>query len=117
MSGKLLGLQRRLIKVERILTDFAKMREPVGCNCRESTVADEGNPDEFETEMNRRCPVHFFRRLGMIVHVQHIGRASAESAKLDALLKTYRAGQSPKERRLSRLRQVGLELKHRAEES
>jgi hypothetical protein len=119
MSGSLPALSKRLTRVERILTEFATRPDPDiygRCNCRQSTIADAGKPEEFEAEMNRGCPLHECRRLGAIVKIEHIGQAEGKSAKLDQLLKTYRARLCPMDLRLSRLREVGLELKRRSEE-
>jgi hypothetical protein len=116
MSGKLPGLRKRLAKVERQLASIAR-DAPRECNCRSATVANPDHPEEFEAEMNRTCPAHGFRRLGWLAVIEHIGRRGDErSAKLDQLLKTYKARRSPDELRLSRLRQVGLKLKHGSQE-
>jgi hypothetical protein len=98
MSGTLLGLRKRVMRVERILTEFAERQKRVNCNCRnwrEFTFADPDKPEEFEAEMNRICPVHRFRRLGSIVEIKHIWEGAAKSAKLEQLLKIYRARLSP----------------------
>jgi hypothetical protein len=116
MSGKLLGLQRRLAKVERELSSRARREEARECNCRTVTVAHPDKPEEFEAEMNRTCPAHGFRRLGLLVEIDYIGRRDQGSAKLAHLLKTYKARRSPGDVRLSRYRRVDLRLKHVSQE-
>jgi hypothetical protein len=116
MSGKLLGLQRRLAKVERELASRAGREEPRECNCRTETVADPDKPEEFEPEMNRTCPAHGFRRLGLLVEINYIGRRDQGSAKLAHLLQTYKARRFPGDIPLSRFRRVGLRLKHGSQE-
>ncbi len=66
MSGKLLGLRRRLARVERTLANIAKREEMADCICQEMTVVMPDQPEKFEAEMNRTCPVHGFRRLEAI---------------------------------------------------
>jgi hypothetical protein len=111
MSG---SLRKRVTRVERSLIEFATRHQlrNLRCNCRERTPADPEEPEAFEAEMNLKCPVHSFRRLGEILDVVIPGE---ERAKLDELLKIYRARQLPGDR-LSRLRQAGLKLKHDSEE-
>jgi len=113
MSGKISSLSRRLAKIERQLIDGARRAELANCICQELTVADPNNPEKFEAEMNETCPVHGFRRLGTIYRIEHIGR---QSAKLDQLLARYETRQSLRNLRISRLRQVGFELKNGCEE-
>lgn len=116
MSTSLVRLQTRLRRIERIFTDLPKPEKPVNCNCRDLTAAHDENPDEFESEMNRKCPVHGFRQLGSIIRVKYvergrhvgIGQVTTESAKLDHLLNTYWARRSSRGLRVSQLRQVGL---------
>ncbi len=112
MSGKLSSLNRRLAKVERQLIDEARREGMAECICRAMTLADADKPEEFEAEMNEPCPAHGFRRLGMLLEVRQIG---SKVAKIDQLLEIYKARQSPRKLRLSRLRQAGLELKNACE--
>lgn len=112
MSGKLSSLSRRLAKVERQLIDEARREGMAGCICSAMTLADADKPEEFEAEMNEPCPAHGFRRLGMLLEVRQIG---SKVAKIDQLLEIYKARQSPRKLRLSRLRQAGLELKNACE--
>ncbi len=112
MSGKLTSLGRRLAKVERQLIDEARREGMAECICRAMTLADADKPEEFEAEMNEPCPAHGFRRLGMLLEVRQIG---SKVAKIDQLLEIYKARQSPRKLRLSRLRQAGLELKNACE--
>ncbi len=112
MSGKLSSLNRRLAKVERQLIDEARREGMAGCICSAMTLADADKPEEFEAEMNEPCPAHGFRRLGMLLEVRQIG---SKVAKIDQLLEIYKARQSPRKLRLSRLRQAGLELKNACE--
>jgi hypothetical protein len=96
--------------VERSLIKFARQQlRDLRCNCREMTPVDPEEPEAFEAEMNLTCPVHSFRHLGHIVDYIIVGE---ERAKLDELLKIYRARQLPRDR----LRQAGLKLKHDSEE-
>ena len=114
MSGSLRDLRRRLTRVEQTLLEFAAQPNPSStepCNCPTTTIAHPDKPEEFEAEMNRMCPLHAVRRLGIICTLRYIRRADDDkSAKLEQLLKTYRARRSGNPR-LSRLREVGLELK------
>jgi len=115
MSGKLSSLSRRLAKIERQLIEGARREELLAnCICRQLTMVDPDKPEEFEAEMNETCPVHGFRRLGEIIELRYTGR---KNTKLDQLLEIYRARQSPRNLRLSQLRQVGLGLKRGCEES
>lgn len=121
MSGKLPGLRKRLARVERTLANIAKGEELANCICLDSrslTVAWPHQPEEFEAEMNRTCPVHGFRRLGMIVQVRsvHGDGTVEESAKLDQLLEIYEARQLPTKPRLSQLGRVACKLKHDSQE-
>jgi len=108
------SLRKRVTRVEQRLIEFATRQQlrDLRCNCREMTLVDPEEPGAFEAEMNLPCPVHSFRNLGHIVDVRFVGE---ERAKLDGLLKIYRARQLPGDR-LSRLRQAGLKLKHDSEE-
>jgi hypothetical protein len=112
MSGSLLSLRQRLTRVEGILIELQNRlgpRDP-GCDCRALTIADSSKPEKFEKEMNRMCRVHSVRRLGTIVEIKHIGPATAESAKLDQLLKIYRARTSPAEFHRATLREAYRKL-------
>ncbi len=108
------SLRKRLTRVERSLIEFATRPQlrNLRCNCREITPADPEEPEAFEVEMNLKCPVHGVRRLGEILDDIIVGE---ERAKLDELLKIYKARQLPGDR-LTRLRQAGLKLKHDSEE-
>lgn len=108
------SLRKRVTRVERSLIEFATRQQlrKLRYNCREMTLVDPEEPEAFEAEMNLKCPVHSFRRLGRIVDIEIVGE---ERTKLDELLKIYRARQLPGDR-LSRLRQAGLKLKHDCEE-
>jgi hypothetical protein len=114
MSGRILSLWKRLARVEQILSNLVEHEQLANCTCRKSTVAYAAKPEEFQAEMNRTCPAHGFRSLGMIVHVDTVGRASP---KLTQLLETYRARKTSGKLRLSLLRQVGRELKRESTES
>lgn len=118
MSGKLPSLRKRMAKVEQTLANLAEGESEAKCICKAVTVIWSDDAEEFEAEMNRTCPAHGFRRLGTIVRV---GFADADgtvqkSAKLDQPLETYEARLSPTKRRISRLRQVALKLKHDPQE-
>jgi hypothetical protein len=118
MSGKLPSLRKRLVKAEHMLAHLAKGESGAKCICQMVTVASPDRTEEFEAEMNRTCPVHGFRRLGMIVRVEFVGRERRveENANLDQLLETYRARQFPTKPRLSQLRQAAIKLKHDSQE-
>jgi hypothetical protein len=45
--------------------------------------------EKFEAEMNVMCPVHGFRRLGMLLIIRYAGQVIPQEAKLDELLNTY----------------------------
>jgi hypothetical protein len=107
MSGNMRGLQKRLARVEQTLANIAKREKMANCICRDCTLVLPHEPEKFEAEMNRTCPVHGFRRLGQIMQVVFIGPdgVAEESAKLDELLEIYEARQ-PKKPRPSRLRKV-----------
>ena len=42
--------------------------------------------------MNRPCPAHGFRRLGLIAEVEHMGRGREEAQAKAQLLAIYKAG-------------------------
>ena len=68
--------------------------------------------EKFEAEMNRTCPVHGFRRLGIIVTMTIIesdGTVAEESVKLRQLVDTYHL-------RLSQLPKSSCELEDDSEE-
>ena len=98
MSGKLPGLRRRLEKVEKALAETAEKEKPANCICipdgkRFSTIAFSNKPEEFEADMNQRCPAHGFRSLGhiMVFRVVGPGQKKDERRRLDNLLAEYRA--------------------------
>ena len=76
MSGKLSNFSRRLAKIERQLIDRARRVDLANCNCRKVTIFHPSKPEEFEAEKNKPCPAHGVRQLGMIVHIEYMGRPS-----------------------------------------
>ena len=110
MSGKLPSLIRRLAKIEQQLIDEAWAAELPNCICQKMTVADAANLEEFKAEMDKKCPAHGFRDLGLLVQVEYAGLPeSAENAKLHRLLEIYKA-RRPRRFSISQLRQAGLEI-------
>lgn len=93
MAGGLHGLRKRLANVEQGLATIAKQEGVSNCICSPATLALPDQPEEFEAEMNRKCPVHGFRRLGTIMRVRFVEADGTivESPKLDQLLETYEA--------------------------
>jgi hypothetical protein len=73
MSQKLCNIRKRLAKVQQQIADIARHEELSNCNCRDGTVASEGQAEEFEREMNLPCPTHGLRRRGTIIHFIGVG--------------------------------------------
>ena len=110
MSGKLSSLSRRVAKLEQQRADRKRGEQLANCICCESTMTHEA--EKFEAEMNRTCPVHGFRRLGIIVTMTIIesdGTVAEESVKLRQLVDTYHL-------RLSQLPKSSCELEDDSEE-
>jgi hypothetical protein len=61
-----MNLSKRLAKLEQTLANLNRRQRSVACICTKAILATSGQATEFETEMNRICPVHGFRRLGTI---------------------------------------------------
>jgi hypothetical protein len=120
MSGRLHGLQKRMARVEQMLAHVAIAEELRKCICVKftSVTANEHELDEFESEMNRTCPVHGFRRLGVITTIscRESEEYARDNARLDQLLAEYEARQLPAKSRLSQLRWVARKIKHDYEE-
>jgi hypothetical protein len=98
VSGRLTGFRRRLAKVEQALAETAEQEKQVSCICipngaRLITIAFSNKPEEFEADMNRKCPAHGFRSLGeiMVLTVVGPGQKKDERCRLDDLLADYRA--------------------------
>ena len=97
MSGKLTGFRRRLAKVEQALAETAEQENQADCICIRNgariTIAFSNKPEEFEAEMNQKCPAHGFRSLGDITVFRVVGRGQKrdERCRLDDLLAEYRA--------------------------
>jgi hypothetical protein len=90
VSGKLVGLRRRLEKAEKALAETAEQEKLADCICKvpgrsRPTFARSDQPEEFEAEMNQKCPVHGFRHLGTILYMK-ICDHSDERFRLDDLL-------------------------------
>jgi hypothetical protein len=97
MSGKLAGLRKRLVRVEKALAEPAGRDNLAFCTCKgraecSGTIAFSNKPEEFEAEMNQKCPVHGFRHLGRLIVFRVVapGRKD-ERCRLDELLEEYRA--------------------------
>jgi hypothetical protein len=92
MSGKLPGLRRRLVSVEKALAETAGRENLADCNCKGrgecfGTVAFSNRPEAFEAEMNQTCPVHGFRHLGDVTVMRVVApRRKGERCRLDELL-------------------------------
>jgi hypothetical protein len=89
MPGTLLGLQRRLIRVEQIFAAIAERNALAKCACVDETFIN--TADELEAEMDRACPVHGFRSLGEIERIFYVkpDRTIVKDPKLERLLEIY----------------------------
>ena len=83
MSG---SLRKRVTRVEQSLIEFATRHQlrNLRCNCREITPPIRKNQRHLRREMNLKCPVHSFRRLGEILDVVNPGE---DRSKVDELLR------------------------------
>jgi hypothetical protein len=102
VAGKLAGLRRRLEKAEKALAETAEQENLANCICKVGpksgpTIAQSNEPEKFEAEMNRKCPVHGFRDLGPILVIR-ITDHPGERFPLDDLLDEYYARKSEYER-------------------
>ena len=102
MAGKLAGLRRRLEKAEKALAETAEQEELANCICKvgaksSPTIVQSNEPEKFEAEMNRKCPVHGFRHLGPILVIR-ITDHPGERFRVDDLLDEYKARKSEYER-------------------
>lgn len=100
MSGKVAAFRRRLANVENALADAAEQEKQEDCICiphgaRLITIAFSNKPEEFEADMNEKCPAHGFRSLGQIISFRVVasGRID-ERCRLDELLEEYRQRES-----------------------
>ena len=87
MSG---NRRRRLEKLEQKLADLARQEALANCICNRFTAAN--SPKIFEAEMNRVCPAHGVRRLGLIF-IPRIGpkrENDVEQALIHALVDEYK---------------------------
>ncbi len=98
MGGKLAGLRRRLAKVEKTLAETVEQEKLASCICKvgakcRPTIVRSDQPEEFEAEMNRKCPVHGFRHLDGPMIVIRLTDLPNERQRLriDDLLDEYRA--------------------------
>jgi hypothetical protein len=98
MSGKLTGFRKRLAKVEQAIAEAAEEEKLADCICiphgsRLITIAFSNKPEEFEADMNQKCPAHGFRSLGQIIAYRVVGPSQKkdEWCRLDDLLAEYRA--------------------------
>lgn len=83
------------MRVEKTVAELAARERPAGCVCERGsegmTVA--WSSESFEAEMNRTCPVHGFRRLGLVMVVVYENKdrtLTENSSKLIQLLAKYR---------------------------
>ncbi len=103
MGGKLAGLRRRLEKAEKALAETAEQEKLANCICKvggksRPTIVRSDEPEEFEAEMNQKCPVHGFRDLGGPILVIRLTDHPGERFPLDDLLDEYWARKSAYER-------------------
>jgi len=66
MSG---NRRKRVEKLEHKLADLIRQEALVNCICLERLFVDSREKERFLSEMNKTCPVHGFRRLGVITRV------------------------------------------------
>lgn len=66
MSGRVRSMKRRLAKVEQTLADRKNEEDLVNCLCGRHVLAWPGHAKELKAELSRTCPVHGFRRVGLI---------------------------------------------------
>jgi hypothetical protein len=78
MSG---NCRKRVEKLEQKLADLIRQEALVNCICLERLFV--GLREKFESEMNTTCPVHGFRRLGMITIVRIVNTAGKDAGKID----------------------------------
>lgn len=97
MSGKLAGIRRRLERVEKVVAETGEQKNLSECICIPcgtgfTTIAFTNKPEEFEAEMNQKCPAHGFRSLGQIIVFRVVGRGQKkdERCRLDDLMADYR---------------------------
>ncbi len=106
MAVGLSALRKRLAKIERDLAQMETRKELAHCLCRKVTQA--LDPEEFEAEMNRTCPVHGVRRLGQLLIIRMINpdrSLAPESVKLHQLVDKYKC-------RLSQTLKSGRKVEH-----
>jgi hypothetical protein len=115
VSGRLTGFRRRLAKVEQALAETAEQEKQVNCICipngaRSITIAFSNKPEEFEADMNQRCPAHGFRSLGDITVFRVVGPGQKKDVRrrLDDLLADYRAREAEYSRK--KLQQARQEI-------
>lgn len=91
------SLQRRLAKAEQRGALIARRRKPAGCICDNTFFVVHG-PEQFETEINRPCPAHGFRRLSdFVVFVPD----EPERTRLEELMAAYEARLAKSEQELA----------------
>lgn len=59
--------EQRLAKIRTEITKLANKEARAFCNCNKITVAYGREPEKFEAEMKRACPIHGRRNLGVVV--------------------------------------------------
>lgn len=102
------NLQKRFAKIEQILTAIAGPQRWADCNCCERISAYRDKPEEFEAEMNKRCPRHGLRRLG-IIWVSGTDKGPCGD-RWDQLYRIYVKRMSGRSLSLLRLREIGGKL-------
>ena len=79
------NIRQRVTRLEKKLDKIALL----SCNCKKYTFVVAGKEEEFEAEMNRRCPAHGFRRLHRLI-VMDIDVDESQRSKLDAVIERYK---------------------------
>ena len=78
MSG---NRRKRVEKLEQKLADLIRQEALVNCICLERLFV--WTREKCESEMNKTCPVHGFRRLGKITMVQIVSTGGKDAGKID----------------------------------
>lgn len=92
VSRRLASLSNRLARVEQRLADKMQREGLADCICKETIVALQ--PDDFEAEMNRECPVHGLRELSgnlIRIHLVDPDPSAVEDPRMDELMAIYDA--------------------------
>jgi len=76
MSG---NRRKRVDKLEQKLADLIRQEALVNCICLKHLLV--WTREKLESEMNKTCPVHGFRRLGTLVRI--VSTAGKDAEKID----------------------------------